>query len=298
MLALWIADGPIVATFHTALIRSRPLQIAYPLVRQSLEKISARIAVSEDARRTLVEHLGGDAVVIPNGVYVDAFAAARAGPALDRHAGARRRSRSSGRLDEPRKGLPVLLGGVPQRARRSSRVRGSSSPAAARPARRGPRAAGRPGAAPSSSSAAISDEDKARLLRVRRRLLRAADRRRELRHRPRRGDERRRHRRRQRPRARSRRVLDDGAAGVLFRTGDCRDLARDARPRAATTRSCGPRVAAHALDGRCGSYDWSAVTDQVLAVYEMVVAGPRRARRRGPVVAARRAPARAAPRPG
>ena len=76
MLALWIADGPIVATFHSALIRSRPLQMVYPLVRQSMEKIGARIAVSEDARRTLVEHLGGDAVVIPNGVYVDQFTSA------------------------------------------------------------------------------------------------------------------------------------------------------------------------------------------------------------------------------
>ena len=80
MLALWIASGPIVATFHTALLRSRALQVAYPIVRPSLEKICARIAVSEDARRTLVEHLGGDAVVIPNGVYADRFRQARPDP--------------------------------------------------------------------------------------------------------------------------------------------------------------------------------------------------------------------------
>lgn len=85
--------------------------MAYPLVRQSLEKISARIAVSEDARRTLVEHLGGDAVVIPNGVYVDRFASAERD---ERWTGAPGAPTIAylGRLDEPRKGLPVLLGAV------------------------------------------------------------------------------------------------------------------------------------------------------------------------------------------
>lgn len=47
---------------------------AYPILQPALEKISARIAVSEYARRTLVEHLGGDAVTIPNGVDVGFFA--------------------------------------------------------------------------------------------------------------------------------------------------------------------------------------------------------------------------------
>ncbi|MFL6026305.1 MAG: glycosyltransferase family 4 protein, partial [Friedmanniella sp.] len=113
MLALWIADGPIVATFHTALIRSRPLQMAYPLVRQSLEKISARIAVSEDARRTLVEHMGGDAVVIPNGVYTQGFIDAEPDP---RWTGTHDAPTIAflGRLDEERKGLPVLLDAVPR----------------------------------------------------------------------------------------------------------------------------------------------------------------------------------------
>ena len=112
MLALWIASGPIVATFHTALLRSRALQVAHPLVRPSLEKISARIAVSEDARRTLVEHLGGDAVVIPNGVYVDRFASVPPDP---RWTGTPEAPTIAflGRLDEPRKGLPVLTAAIP-----------------------------------------------------------------------------------------------------------------------------------------------------------------------------------------
>ncbi|MGO4752358.1 glycosyltransferase family 4 protein, partial [Streptomyces sp. 2MCAF27] len=74
LLACWAAQGPIVATFHTSNPRSRAMIAAYPILQPALEKISARIAVSEYARRTLVEHLGGDAVVIPNGVDVRFFA--------------------------------------------------------------------------------------------------------------------------------------------------------------------------------------------------------------------------------
>jgi phosphatidylinositol alpha-mannosyltransferase len=113
MLALWIADGPIVATFHTANDRSRAMQLAFPLVRPAMEKILARIAVSEEARRTLVEHLGGDAVVVPNGVYVDRFRAAARTPAWQ---GTPQRPTIAflGRLDEPRKGLPVLVAAIPQ----------------------------------------------------------------------------------------------------------------------------------------------------------------------------------------
>ncbi len=112
MLAMWAATGPIVATFHTATLRSRSMQAAYPLLRPGFEKLSARIAVSEDARRTVVEHLGGDAVVIPNGVYVDRFATAPVNPAWQGTA-ERPTLAFVGRLDEPRKGLPVLAAALP-----------------------------------------------------------------------------------------------------------------------------------------------------------------------------------------
>ncbi|MCM3660104.1 glycosyltransferase family 4 protein [Georgenia satyanarayanai] len=113
MLALWIADGPIVGTFHTAMDRSRALQVASPLVRPLLEKIGGRIAVSEEARRTVVEHLGGDAVVVPNGVFVDRFADA---PRAQAWCGTDERPTVAflGRLDEARKGLPVLAEAIPQ----------------------------------------------------------------------------------------------------------------------------------------------------------------------------------------
>ena len=69
LLALWAATGPIVGTFHTAMPRSRMMSAASSILRPALEKISARIAVSEPARATLVQHLGGEPVVIPNGLF-------------------------------------------------------------------------------------------------------------------------------------------------------------------------------------------------------------------------------------
>lgn len=113
MIALWIARGPIVATFHTSNPRSRAMQIAYPMVRPSLEKLAARIAVSEDARRTVVEHVGGDAIIIPNGVWVDRFAAAQR---AEKWFGTPTAPTIAflGRLDEPRKGLPILCDAVPE----------------------------------------------------------------------------------------------------------------------------------------------------------------------------------------
>ncbi|MFF5672866.1 glycosyltransferase family 4 protein [Streptomyces hygroscopicus] len=109
LLACWAAQGPIVATFHTSNPRSRAMIAAYPILQPALEKISARIAVSEYARRTLVEHLGGDAVVIPNGVDVGFFADAEPkqewqGETIG----------FIGRIDEPRKGLPVLMRALPK----------------------------------------------------------------------------------------------------------------------------------------------------------------------------------------
>ena len=37
LLACWVASGPIVATFHTAIPRSRVLLVTYPVVRTGLE---------------------------------------------------------------------------------------------------------------------------------------------------------------------------------------------------------------------------------------------------------------------
>jgi phosphatidylinositol alpha-mannosyltransferase len=75
-----------------------------------LERITARIAVSELARKVQVEHLGGGAVEIPNGVAVVRYARAEPlpgwpGPCRPGAGGA---IGFLGRVSEPRKGFPVL----------------------------------------------------------------------------------------------------------------------------------------------------------------------------------------------
>ncbi len=106
LLACWVADGPIVATVHTATPRSRVMHAAYPALQTALEKITGRIAVSEAARTTLVEHMGGDAVLIPNGVTVSRYEKAAPLPGWPGEGGA---LGFLGRMDESRKGLDVLL---------------------------------------------------------------------------------------------------------------------------------------------------------------------------------------------
>jgi phosphatidylinositol alpha-mannosyltransferase len=108
LLVCMIASGPIVATFHAATTRSKVLAALGPWARPWLERVTGRIAVSDFARRVQVEHLGGNAVVIPNGVHVPAFAEGPTLPGLAR-GGAVPTVGFLGRYDEPRKGLPVLL---------------------------------------------------------------------------------------------------------------------------------------------------------------------------------------------
>mgnify|MGYP001421727728 CR=1 FL=1 len=104
-LALLEAEGPIVVTFHTSTERSRALVAFGGVLRPLLEKVTARIAVSPLARRVQVEHLGGDAVEIPNGVDVGFFADGPRLPGYPR----RHTVGFVGRFSEPRKGMDVLL---------------------------------------------------------------------------------------------------------------------------------------------------------------------------------------------
>lgn len=108
--ALREAGVPVVGTFHA----SNESPIGYRMFRSVLSryagKLSARIAVSEVARRTVAAHFPGDYRVIPNGVDVQRFAAAAPLPEL-----------RDGRLNllfvgrfEPRKGLRYLFGALPE----------------------------------------------------------------------------------------------------------------------------------------------------------------------------------------
>lgn len=119
MLALNIAEGPIVATFHTSTTKSLTLTVFQGILRPMHEKIIGRIAVSDLARRWQMEALGTDAVEIPNGVDIDSFASA---PRLDGYPRAGKTVLFLGRYDEPRKGMSVLLEALPRVVERFSDV--------------------------------------------------------------------------------------------------------------------------------------------------------------------------------
>jgi phosphatidyl-myo-inositol alpha-mannosyltransferase len=110
MWARRIAEGPIVATFHTSTTKSLMLQVFGGLLQPMHEKIIGRIAVSDLARRWQMEALGSDAVEIPNGVDVAAMASA---PPLDGYPRPGKTVLFLGRYDESRKGVAVLLDALP-----------------------------------------------------------------------------------------------------------------------------------------------------------------------------------------
>ncbi|SHL24843.1 phosphatidylinositol alpha-mannosyltransferase [Pseudonocardia thermophila] len=152
-LALTLADGPVVATFHTATDRSRALRALVGVAQPLMERVTARIAVSATARRVQVEHLGGDAVEIPNGVDVAGLATAEP---LDVP---RPTIGFLGRFEEPRKGMPVLLDACRRLARTRPDVRllvvGPGDPAALADA-----------GVPVTALGAVDDATKARALRA------------------------------------------------------------------------------------------------------------------------------------
>ena len=282
-LALWAAECPIVATFHTSNLRSRAMQVSYPFFRPSLEKILGRIAVSEDARRTVTTHFGGEPVVIPNGVFVERFASAEIRPEWQ---GTPERPTIAflGRMGEPRKGMPVLAAALPEILRAVPGLRvlvaGPGDPAEVT-AGMDPH-----GARVCEFLGPVSDGDKAS-------LLRSVD----LYIAPNTGGE-------------SFgiilieamaagvavlasdipafvRVLDGGRAGANFTNEDPSDLARqiirliqDAEARAATAAA--GRV-------RADAFDWGVIVDEILLVYETVVEGAEASRSvTGPVRGMRR----------
>ena len=109
LIACWSSQGPMVGTFHTAAAKQRTLVAAGPILEPVIEKLTARIAVSEMARTTLKEHFETDAVVIPNGIDSAKYSKAiksdeyRGEPTIG----------FLGRFEEPRKGLDLLIKALP-----------------------------------------------------------------------------------------------------------------------------------------------------------------------------------------
>ncbi len=127
MLAVLSARGPVVATFHTAMTRSRAISAAQGILQLVLEKITGRIAVSELARKVQVEHLGGSAWEIPNGVRIAKFAGAEPLPGWTAPETSPGPDGGAigflGRFTEPRKGFPYLLTAFTTLARRRPGLR-------------------------------------------------------------------------------------------------------------------------------------------------------------------------------
>lgn len=264
LLALIVAEGPIVATYHTSTTKSRALNAFQIVLQPFLEKITARIAVSALARRVQVEHLGGDAVQIPNGVDVGFFANAEP---LDGYLHRGPTVGFVGRFTEPRKGMPTLLAAmrrlVPHMPDLRLLVVGRGDGDDLR-REAGPELADR-----IDLLGQVDDETKARALRsmdvycapntggesfgvILLEAMAAGA-----------------------PVVASdldafRRVLDDSKAGVLTPVGDSTALAEALQglltdpARRATLSAEGSR--------RAAQFDWSVIADQVLRVYETAIA--------------------------
>lgn len=114
MMAMAVAEGPIVATYHASASESKVLKMALPFLRPYLERIHGGIAVSEEARRWQVENLAGDPVLIPNGVETSVYRGAQPLAGLDSPGEHRPRLMFLGRFEEPRKGLQILLEAMPR----------------------------------------------------------------------------------------------------------------------------------------------------------------------------------------
>lgn len=99
------APCPVVGTFHASFARTPLFDVIYgfsPLARRAFRQLSRRIAVSEEARRSVQQYLPGEYTLIPNGVDLERFNPC--GP----QGAERPRVLFVGRAD-PRKGLPLLV---------------------------------------------------------------------------------------------------------------------------------------------------------------------------------------------
>jgi phosphatidylinositol alpha-mannosyltransferase len=105
LLACSAAEGPLVGTFHVSTPKKKAIYAIGPILEPIVEKLTARIAVSQLARSTLKDHFDTDAVVIPNGIDAQKYANAQI---TQEYSGANTIG-FMGRFEEPRKGLQVLI---------------------------------------------------------------------------------------------------------------------------------------------------------------------------------------------
>ena len=269
MMALMVASGPIVTTFHTSTSKSLWLSTFQGMLRPYHERISGKIAVSELARRWQMESLGSDAVEIPNGINVGSFADAEP---LDGYPWPGRTVLFLGRYDEPRKGIDILMRALPTVVERFGDLRvlvvgGGNQKALRR--RAGDLAdhlvfLGQVDDATKARALASADVycapnlggESFGIVLVEAMAAGAAVSASKL--------------------DAFRRVLDDGRAGRLFAVGAADELASGLIELLADDEARADLV--RAARARAARYDWSRVADQIMRVYETVTVGA------GPVV--------------
>ena len=105
LLACSAAEGPLVGTFHVSTPKKKAIYAIGPILEPIVEKLNARIAVSELARSTLKDHFDTDAVVIPKGIDGQRYASAKVNSEYSNG----HTVGFIGRIEEPRKGLQVLI---------------------------------------------------------------------------------------------------------------------------------------------------------------------------------------------
>ncbi len=267
LLTVLLADVPLVATFHAASTRSRFLAMFDSVVQAVLERLSGRIAVSQAARKMIVEHLGADAVVIPNGVSIAHYADAAPLPGYPRDPALGGTIGFIGRYDESRKGMAILIEALTTLVRRRPGVRllVAGRGEEAEFLERLPEFL----AGSVVMLGMVSERDKASLLRsvdvyvapntggesfgiilleamAARTPIVASD------------------------LQAFRRVLDDGRAGLIFRNRDAADLAAALDTVLGNEALRGQLAAASAQVVQ--PYDWAVVASQIMRVYEIAVA--------------------------
>lgn len=104
--AVLTSPGPLVATFHSGVTRSRLYDITAPVLRSLARRMAVRVAVSNAAARSAGARLGGHFEMVPNGLDVERFATATARSDLVELDG--RKLLFCGRLDA-RKGFPIAV---------------------------------------------------------------------------------------------------------------------------------------------------------------------------------------------
>lgn len=117
---LLFTDAPLVGTFHRS-GASSAYDLLRPVVRPLANRLDVRCAVSEDARTTAHDALGGDYELVFNGIEIERYAKA---PAVESD---RPTVLFMGR-HEPRKGLAVLLAAVEELPDQVRIVVGSDGP--------------------------------------------------------------------------------------------------------------------------------------------------------------------------